>query len=61
MERLDSRALALSAPGGKALEERAAAFRRLPIPVIGRISEGRLLFDLRTLDDEAAFLSQLGP
>ena len=61
VERLESRALALSAPGGKALEERAAAFRRLPIPVIGRISEGRLLFDLRTLDDEDAFLSQLGP
>ncbi|MCY4503091.1 MAG: hypothetical protein OXE57_16190, partial [Alphaproteobacteria bacterium] len=61
VERLESRALALSAPGGKALEERAAAFRQLPIPVIGRISEGRLLFDLRTLDDEDAFLSQLGP
>ena len=61
VERLESRALALSAPGGKALEERAVAFRRLPIPVIGRISDGRLLFDLRTLDDEDAFLSQLGP
>jgi len=61
VERLESRALALSAPGGKALEERAAAFRQLPIPVIGRISGGRLLFDLRTLDDEDAFLSQLGP
>ncbi len=61
VERLESRALALSAPGGKALEARAAAFRQLPIPVIGRISEGRLLFDLRTLDDEDAFLSQLGP
>ncbi len=59
VERLESRALALSAPGGKALEARAAAFRRLPIPVIGRIAEGRLLFDLRTLDDEDAFLSQL--
>jgi len=59
VERLESRALALSAPGGRALEARAAAFRRLPIPVIGRISEGRLLFDLRTLDDEDAFLSQL--
>ena len=61
VERLESRALALSAPGGKALEERAVAFRRLPIPVIGRISDGRLLFDLRTLDDEDAFLSQLSP
>ena len=59
VERLESRALSLSAPGGKALEARAAAFRRLPVPVIGRISEGRLLFDLRTLDDEDAFLSQL--
>ena len=61
VEQLESRALALSAPGGKALEARAAAFRRLPVPVIGRISEGRLLFDLRTLDDEDAFLSQLAP
>ena len=61
VERLESRALALSAPGGRALEARAAAFRRLPIPVIGRIAEGRLLFDLRTLDDEDAFLSQLAP
>ena len=61
VERLESRALALSAPGGKALEARAAAFRLLPIPVIGRISEGRLLFDLRTLDDEDAFRSQLAP
>ncbi len=61
VERLESRALALSAPGGKALEARAAAFRRLPVPVIGRIAEGRLLFDLRTLDDEDAFLSQLVP
>ncbi len=59
VEYLESRALALSAPSGKALEARAAAFRQLPIPVIGRLSEGRLLFDLRALDDEAAFLSQL--
>ena len=60
VERLESRALALSAPSGGALEARALAFRRLPIPVIGRIAEGRLLFDLRALDDEAAFLAQLG-
>jgi L-seryl-tRNA(Ser) seleniumtransferase len=38
----------------------SAAFRRLPIPVIGHINKGRLLLDLRCLDDEAAFLSQLG-
>jgi L-seryl-tRNA(Ser) seleniumtransferase len=45
---------------GKALDKLAAAFRRLPIPVIGRIEDGTLLFDLRTLDDEASFASQLG-
>jgi L-seryl-tRNA(Ser) seleniumtransferase len=38
----------------------ADAFRALPIPVIGRIRDGMLLFDLRTLDDEAAFAGQLG-
>jgi L-seryl-tRNA(Ser) seleniumtransferase len=43
----------------KGLDRLAAAFRRLPIPVIGRISEGTLYFDLRTLDDEAAFADQL--
>ena len=30
-----------------------------PIPVIGRIEDDTLLFDLRTLDDEAAFVGQL--
>ena len=44
---------------GKGLDRLAAAFRGLPIPVIGRISEGTLYFDLRTLDDEAAFAAQL--
>ena len=45
---------------GKALDKLAAAFRRLPIPVIGRIEDGTLLFDLRTLDYEASFAGQLG-
>ena len=44
---------------GKGLDGLAAAFRGLPIPVIGRISDGTLYFDLRTLDDEAAFVAQL--
>ncbi len=44
---------------GKGLDRLAAAFRGLPIPVIGRISDGTLYFDLRTLDDEAAFAGQL--
>jgi L-seryl-tRNA(Ser) seleniumtransferase len=41
------------------LDRLADAFRRLPIPVIGRISAGALFFDLRTLNDEAAFVAQL--
>ncbi|HUT51606.1 MAG TPA: L-seryl-tRNA(Sec) selenium transferase [Alphaproteobacteria bacterium] len=38
----------------------AAAFRDLPMPVIGRVSDGALLLDLRCLEDEAAFVEQLG-
>ncbi|SKA38955.1 L-seryl-tRNA(Sec) selenium transferase [Enhydrobacter aerosaccus] len=44
---------------GKGLHKLAAAFRQLPIPVIGRIEDDALLFDLRTLDDEAGFIAQL--
>ncbi len=53
---LESFALAIR---GKGLDQLADAFRRLPIPVIGRIANDTLFFDLRTLDDEAAFVSQL--
>ena len=44
---------------GRAVEQLAAAFRALPIPVVGRVEGGALCLDLRCLDDEAAFLSQL--
>jgi L-seryl-tRNA(Ser) seleniumtransferase len=54
---LPSFALAIRAKG---LDRLADAFRGLPIPVIGRIGTGKLYFDLRTLDDEAAFVAQLG-
>jgi L-seryl-tRNA(Ser) seleniumtransferase len=37
----------------------AAAFRALPIPVIGRIEKGAMLLDLRCLDDEQAFTDGL--
>ena len=53
---LPSFALAIRTKG---LDRLAQSFRRLPIPVIGRIVEGALTFDLRTLDDEAAFVAQL--
>ena len=37
----------------------AAAFRNLPIPVIGRIQDGAFILDLRCLENERAFLDQL--
>jgi len=54
---LPSFAIAINAKG---LDRIADRFRRLPIPVIGRIGDGTLYFDLRTLDDEPAFVAQLG-
>jgi L-seryl-tRNA(Ser) seleniumtransferase len=45
---------------GSRLEALAAAFRSLPVPVIGRIRDGALLLDLRCLDDEERFRAQLG-
>ena len=62
---LPSSALRLTAPGPKRgaaarIDALAAAFRALPVPVIGRVQEGALLFDLRCLEDEAAFRTQLG-
>jgi len=44
---------------GTALQALAKAFRSLSIPVIGRIQDGALVFDLRCLDDETAFEAQL--
>jgi L-seryl-tRNA(Ser) seleniumtransferase len=47
------------AKSGAAVEALARALRGLPIPVIGRIEAGRVLLDLRCLEDESAFLAQL--
>jgi L-seryl-tRNA(Ser) seleniumtransferase len=44
---------------GRALDRLEETFRDLPIPVIGRLEDGALRFDLRGLEDEAAFVSQL--
>jgi len=44
---------------GAALERLARAFRALPIPVIGRMEDGALVFDCRCLEQEAAFVEQL--
>ncbi|MGH6762361.1 MAG: L-seryl-tRNA(Sec) selenium transferase [Phyllobacterium sp.] len=40
---------------GSAILALADRLRRLPMPVIGRIERGMLVFDLRCLDDEAGF------
>ena len=49
--------------GDEELEARlyrpVAAFRALPVPVIGRIEDGQLRPDLRCFEDEGAFVEQL--
>lgn len=44
---------------GTALKRLEAAFRGLPQPVIGRIEDQALWFDLRCLEDEKEFVGQL--
>lgn len=44
---------------GTALDALATALRELPVPIIGRIDDDRLLLDCRCLDDVAPVLSQL--
>jgi L-seryl-tRNA(Ser) seleniumtransferase len=44
---------------GRALKRLVAAFRALPVPVIGRVQNDAFLLDLRCLEDEAAFVDQL--
>ncbi len=65
VEKLPSAGLALVPTGtakrglGTALDALASALRQLPLPVIGRIADDRLLLDLRCLEDSAAFVAQL--
>lgn len=44
---------------GRIVEQLASAFRKLPMPVIGRIQDGVLIFDLRTLNDPELLIRQL--
>jgi L-seryl-tRNA(Ser) seleniumtransferase len=63
IESLPSAAIAVEArekSRGSALQKIAAAFRALPVPVVGRIKDAAFLMDLRCLDDEARFVAQLG-
>ena len=65
-ERLASAALVIRPAAGRgtgaALKRIAAAFRALPVPVIGRIQDDAFWLDCRCLeaDGEAAFAAQLG-
>ncbi|MGL5697735.1 MAG: L-seryl-tRNA(Sec) selenium transferase [Kluyvera sp.] len=60
-ESLPSAAIALTPLDGRGsrLETLANRWRSLPVPVIGRIYDGRLWLDLRCLEDETRFLEML--
>ncbi|MGO4402806.1 L-seryl-tRNA(Sec) selenium transferase [Bosea sp. RAF48] len=62
LETLPSAGLAIRPAGkatGSAIERLAATFRAVPVPIIGRIAQGALIFDLRCLEDEELFAAQL--
>ncbi len=63
VETLHSAGLAIRPAGarraGRALAGLTAALRRLPVPVLGRVTEQALLLDLRCLEDEAGFLRNM--
>lgn len=42
-----------------ALQDLVSAFRQLPVPVIGRVSNGTLRLDMRCMEDTSVFLQQL--
>jgi len=44
---------------GAALKRLVSGFRDLPVPVLGHVHEGALVFDLRCLEDETGFNRQL--
>lgn len=61
VDRLPSAALTFTPRNGRGsrLEALAARWRQLPVPVIGRIYDGRLWLDLRCLEDESRFMEML--
>ena len=62
VDALPSAGIAIT-PRGKnrnsAAERLSNAFRKLPVPVVGRVKDGAFILDLRCLDDEAGFVHQL--
>lgn len=64
VEQLPSQALVLSPivtkrEANRSLQSAQKALRSLPVPIIGRINDGRLILDLRCLEDESELLEQL--
>ena len=61
LDQLESFALCIESAdkSDKALREIARRFRTLQVPIIGRITGGRLLFDLRTLELPSSFLDPI--
>jgi L-seryl-tRNA(Ser) seleniumtransferase len=59
IDRLPSVCIALRPRRAQSLELVAQAFRRLPVPVIGRIHNGALRLDLRCLENETIFADQI--
>lgn len=60
-ERIASAGIAIrpTKKSGRALSSLAAMFRRLPIPVIGRIADQAFMLDLRCLEEEAEFIENI--
>ena len=60
VESLPSWALRIrpAADSDQELRDLAGRCRALPVPVIGRLHQGALWFDLRCLDDEQSLLRQ---
>jgi L-seryl-tRNA(Ser) seleniumtransferase len=62
VDALPSAGIALT-PRGKnrnsAAERLSNAFRKLPVPVVGRVNDGAFILDLRCLDNEASLVAQL--
>jgi L-seryl-tRNA(Ser) seleniumtransferase len=63
MEKIQSAGLAIrvrgAKRGGRILSLLSTAFRQLPIPVVGRIEDNALIFDLRCLENESSFIANV--
>jgi L-seryl-tRNA(Ser) seleniumtransferase len=63
LERLPSKGLAITpctdATPSYPVHQLALAFRELPLPMVGRIHDGQLIFDVRTLEDAQPAIDQL--